>query len=293
LISFDWAAKSLLRNKANFDILEGFLSALLKQDIKVLSLLESEGSQEYESDKFNRVDLVVEDANHELLVVEVQNNREVHYLERLLFGTSKLIVDHVQLGESYEKVRKVISISILYFLLGEGESDYVYHGRTEFYGLNDNSRLEFRHRNREAVLGGIESLNYDIFPEYYLIEVEKFRDIVNSDLDEWIYFLKNADIKDEFKSKNIQVARQKLDAMKMSEDERRAYERYLMNKASEKDMLLSAKLEGKLEGKDEGVYEQQVKTARKMLAKGMEISLIAEMTELSEEEIQKLKKEMD
>jgi len=31
LISFDWALKRLLCSKANFDILEGFLSELLKQ----------------------------------------------------------------------------------------------------------------------------------------------------------------------------------------------------------------------------------------------------------------------
>jgi hypothetical protein len=36
LITFDWALKRLLRSKANFDILEGFFSELLKEDIKIL-----------------------------------------------------------------------------------------------------------------------------------------------------------------------------------------------------------------------------------------------------------------
>lgn len=57
LVSFDWAMKNLLCDKANFDVLEGFLSTLLEQEIKVLSLLESEANQQHEADKFNRVDL--------------------------------------------------------------------------------------------------------------------------------------------------------------------------------------------------------------------------------------------
>jgi len=54
LMSFDWAIKTVLREKANFDILEGFLSALLREAIEVEELLESESNQEEERAKFNR-----------------------------------------------------------------------------------------------------------------------------------------------------------------------------------------------------------------------------------------------
>ena len=56
LISFDWAIKRILRSKANFDILEGFLSELLFEDITILEILESESNQEQRDDKFNRLD---------------------------------------------------------------------------------------------------------------------------------------------------------------------------------------------------------------------------------------------
>ena len=59
LIRFDWAMKKLLRSKANFGILEGFLSELLKQDVKILNLLESESNKNDKDGKFNRVDMVV------------------------------------------------------------------------------------------------------------------------------------------------------------------------------------------------------------------------------------------
>jgi hypothetical protein len=59
LIRFDWAIKTLLRDKTNFDVLEGFLSALLKEDLKVEQILESESNQEEQTHKYNRVDLLV------------------------------------------------------------------------------------------------------------------------------------------------------------------------------------------------------------------------------------------
>ena len=59
LISFDWAIKRILRSKANFDILEGFLSELLFEDITILEILESESNQEQKDDKFNRLDIKV------------------------------------------------------------------------------------------------------------------------------------------------------------------------------------------------------------------------------------------
>ena len=68
-IRFDWAAKKLLRYKKNFDILEGFLSELLKEDIKIEGLLESESNQDEEDDKFNRVDILVENKKGELVIV--------------------------------------------------------------------------------------------------------------------------------------------------------------------------------------------------------------------------------
>jgi len=289
LVSFDYAAKYILKDKANFDILEGFLSTLFNQDVKVVSILEGEGTRESESDKFNRIDLVIEMENKELVAIEIQNNRELHYFERLLYGSSKLIVDHIKLGDSYAKVKKVISISILYFLLGEGESDYVYHGMTEFYGLNDHSKLVFKHHDQNALLGGLASKDGNVFPEYYLIETERFQNIVKCGIDEWVYFFKNSKIRNDFKSKNIQLVAEKLDYLNMSEEERRAYDRFLMNKANEREVILAAKVEGRAEGiaegKDKGEYTKAVKIAQNMLGKGFDISLISEMTGLTEKEI--------
>ena len=133
IIRFDWAMKRLLRNKANFSVLEGLLTTLLGEKIIIRRLLESESNQEDEYDKYNRVDMLAENSKGELVLIEVQNNNEYAYFQRMLFGTSKLVTEYINRGESYDKVRKVYSVNIVYFSLGHG-TDFVYHGKTEFRG---------------------------------------------------------------------------------------------------------------------------------------------------------------
>ncbi|MCI5141860.1 MAG: Rpn family recombination-promoting nuclease/putative transposase [Candidatus Electrothrix sp. ATG1] len=301
LVSFDWAIKNILRDKANYDVLEGFLSTLLEKDIKILSLLESESNQEDQSDKFNRVDLLVEDETGEIYIIEVQAGWERYYLQRLLYGSSKLIVDRMRLGDSFSQVKKVISISVLYFLLGEGENDYLYKGTNEFYGLNTKERLHLKPKKRRAVVGREIEAGKNVFPEYYLIEVERFHNIINSGIDEWVYFFKNSEVRSDFRSKNIQAAAEKLDLLKMSATERRAYEKYLTNRASEKDMIESAYDEGVEKGikkgiekgVEQGVEKGKVEVAVNMLRMGLlTVEQIAQATGLSEDEVRKLSEEV-
>lgn len=112
IIRFDWAMKRLLRNKANFSVLEGLLTTLLGEKIIIRRLLESESNQEDEYDKYNRVDMLAENSKGELVLIEVQNNNEYAYFQRMLFGTSKLVTEYINRGESYDKVRKVYSVNI-------------------------------------------------------------------------------------------------------------------------------------------------------------------------------------
>ncbi len=65
--------------------------------------------------------------------------------------------------------------------------------------------------------------------------------------------------------KNILRDKANYDVLKMPEDERRAYEKYLANKASERDMIETAYIEGKAEGKIEGKIERSREIAAKLL----------------------------
>ncbi len=95
LIRFDWAMKKLLRHKANFGILEGLLSELLLFDVTIIDVLESEGNKQDEYDKYNRVDILVKSQNDELMLIEVQNDSEVDYFQRMLYGVSKLDLQYL------------------------------------------------------------------------------------------------------------------------------------------------------------------------------------------------------
>ena len=99
IIRFDWAMKRLLRNKANFSVLEGLLTTLLGEKIVIQKLLESESNQEDEYDKYNRVDMLAENSKGELVLIEVQNNNEYAYFQRMLFGTSKLVTEYINRGQ--------------------------------------------------------------------------------------------------------------------------------------------------------------------------------------------------
>jgi predicted transposase/invertase (TIGR01784 family) len=282
LISFDWAMKKLLRSKANFEILEGFLSELLKEDVCILEILESEGNKEDKRDKFNRVDLKVKDRNGEIIIIEVQYEREFDYLQRILFGASKAITEHLHESDPYSKTVKVISVNILYFDLGQGD-DYVYVGTTSFQGLHTRDLLQLSEEQRE--LYGTDVI-HEIFPKYYLIKVNRFNDIAKDSLDEWIYFLKNEEIKEGFKAKGLKKAKQELDILKLPEQERLAYEQYRENLHYRASMLESSYTVGIRKGEKKKALE-----IAKNLLDVLDSKTIARKTGLPEEEIERLRQE--
>ncbi|WP_394811797.1 PD-(D/E)XK nuclease family transposase, partial [Parabacteroides distasonis] len=155
-IRFDWAIKRLLRQKANFGVLEGFLTVFLGEKITIVELLESEGNQLSEDDKFNRVDIKALNDKGEIIIVEIQNTRELYYLERILYGVAKAITEHISLGESYYKVKKIYSISVLYFDIGRGE-DFLYHGQNHFIGVHTKDQLVINTKERNAIVSRLPS----------------------------------------------------------------------------------------------------------------------------------------
>jgi len=289
LISFDWAMKRLLRSKANFEILEGFLGELIREDITILEVLESESNKEDRADKFNRVDLKVRNEKNEIIIIEVQYQREFDYLQRILYGTSSVITEHIDENEPYSKVVKVISVNILYFDLGQGE-DYIYHGTTSFQGLHTHNELILD--ENQQVLYGKKKI-FELFPEYYLIRTNSFDDIAKNTLDEWIYFLKNEKIEDTFKAKGLQKAKEQLDMLKLSDDERIEYNRYVDNLHYQASMVESSYGIGKLKGREEGRKEGEERGRKHVAINLLDVlddAAIAKKTGFSLEEVEKLRR---
>ena len=296
-IRFDWAIKRLLRQKANFGVLEGFLTMFLNEPIKIVEILESEGNQQEADDKFNRVDIKAKNSKGEIIIVEIQNTSELYYLERVLYGVAKAITtEHINLGNTYKEVKKVYSISILYFDLGKG-SDYIYVGQNNFVGLHTQDHLVISTKEKDTIVRKSPS---EIFPTYILVRVNEFNKVAKTPLEEWVEYLKNGVISPETQAPGLQEAREKLKYYSMSDAERYAYDEHINAIMIQNDVLGNARLEGmeegraegraegKAEGKAEGRAEEKNNIARKMLANGLSIEQIALITGLTEQEIKRL-----
>ena len=287
-IRFDWAIKRLLRQKANFGVLEGFLSVLLDEKVEIIELLESEGNQQSFDDKFNRVDIKAKNSKGEIIIVEVQNTRELAFLERILYGVAKAITEHISLGTSYYEVKKIYSVNILYFDIGKG-NDYLYHGQNIFTGVHTGDRLEVSVKEKDAL---VHKLPAEIFPEYFLIRVNEFNQVAVTPLEEWIAYLKDGTIRPDTTAPGLKEAREKLIYHNMSDAERRAYDNHLSEIMIQNDTLEGTRLEGRqegfAEGRQEGELLKQKEIATNMKQLGLDIQLISQATGLTAEEIAKL-----
>lgn len=282
LISFDFAIKYLLKDKGNYDIVEGFISSLLKEQgykpVKILALLDAESNKEEYSQKKSIADLIVEDEQHTKYIIEIERQYISNFIHKSCFNTSRLLVDQVSSGVDYTNIKKIFHISLLYFKVGSGP---IYHGKTVIREAE----------SQEKLIVHIEDENHhvydatEIFPEYIFISVPKFNDIVNKEIDEWLYVMKHAEIKPEFKSPYMKKVAEKLNILKMTNEMRDEYFNYMNNVTTYQDAIDSATAKGLAKGKAEGKAE----IAKRMLAEKLAIELIAKVTELTAEEIGKLK----
>ncbi len=287
-VRFDWAIKRLLRQKANFDVLEGFLTVFLGEKVTILEILESESNQLSAEDKFNRVDVKARNSKDEIIIIEIQNTRELYYLERILYGVAKAITEHISLGETYYKVKKIYSISVLYFDIGKG-NDYLYYGQNHFVGVHTGDHLQVNVKERDAIVSRMPA---EIFPEYVLIRVNEFDKVAVTPLEEWMKYLKDGTIRPDTTAPGLSEAREKLKYFSMPPKERMAYDEHLSAVMIQNDVLDSAKLEGKIEGRAEGRAEgrdeERFSIARNMKQLGIPVDVIVKSTGLTSGEIETL-----
>ncbi|PIE84193.1 MAG: hypothetical protein CSA07_03040 [Bacteroidia bacterium] len=315
-IKFDWAIKRLLRNKANFDILEGFLTELLGFDLRIEEILESESNQQHPGDKFNRVDLLARDSQGDHILIEVQNDMQVDYFRRMLYGQAKLISERLDQGDSYMELSKVYSINIVYFPLGVGQ-DYIYVSDGTFRGMHLGDELGLT--DRQKALYRVNRVG-EIFMQYYIIKVNQFDDVAKDTLDEWIYFLKHSDIKPTFRAKGMAKAREVLRRDNMTPQERWAYDAFIKERRIRESEYVSVvgeaewKVEQRMQAKvDEAVQQREealqreqeavqqreeamrrereanIRLATRMLRYGEPIEEIARETGLSVAEVEALR----
>ena len=304
-IRFDWAIKRLLRQKANFDVLEGFLTVFIGEEVKIVEILESEGNQQTPDDKFNRVDIKARNSKGEIILVEVQNTSELYYLERILYGVAKAITEHIHLGDTYKEVKKVYSISILYFDIGKG-ADYLYVGQNKFIGVHTTDQLVITAKEKGVL---VQKSPAEIFPEYILVRVNEFDKVAVTPLEEWVAYLKSGVIKENTTAPGLQEARKKLQYYSMTDAERYAYDEHLNAVMIQNDVLGNAREEGLAEGRAEGLTQGRAEgltqgltqgraegraeakkdIVKSMLSNGLSVEQAAKYSGLTVEEVESIK----
>ena len=294
LLRFDWAAKTVLREKENHDILEGLLGVLFGEEVRIVELLESESNAVSGNDKFNRVDIKAKNAQGDIILVEIQLTRELHYMQRILYATSKTLVEHINRGEAYDNVRKVYSVNILYFDLGTG-SDYLYRGGTEFIGVHTHDRLVVSRKYRK-IYRQVEPSR--LFPEYYLLRVNAYSGEPHSHLEEWMRYLKDGEVDENTDAPGLKEADARLQYCALPERARKAYDAYLYDMHYQQDVIAAydqagwerGREEGEKKGREEGLKEggreKAMAIARQLKRMGLSDTQIMQATGMSAAELE-------
>ncbi len=113
------------------------------------------------------------------------------------------------------------------------------------------------------------------------MKVNQFDDNAKDTLDEWIYFLKNSEVKDSFNAKGLKEAGEVLDIMRLPKDDKYGYNSYLDSLHLKASELFSLQSEAEFRAKD----ERSIEIAVNAIVKELDDETIAEITKLSVDKI--------
>jgi hypothetical protein len=161
-------------------------------------------------------------------------------------------------------VKKVYSINILYFDLGKG-ADYLYHGQTTLIGVHTKDTLQLAQHEQDDLHVVTPE---DVFPEYFVNRVNEFNQLAVTPLEEWLEYLKNEYIRPDTTVPCLMEARERLEYLKMSEEERRIYDHYLDTLIRDTDVMKTKVLEAEIQGHKKGHAEGLAEGHAEGLAEG-------------------------
>ena len=271
--------KAFFTRKENEEFLKEFLESVLGEKIKIKKVLHDVRLEQLaKNEKFGILDLGVELENGEFINVEIQIKNYNNIEKRTTFYASKKITEQLGAGEEFIKLKTIVIIAIL---------DYSFIDLPEY--ITETVRVSAKHREYE--------INNDV--KYYYIELNKFRkqnpDMTDT-LSQWLSFLdmEREDLLEMAckNNKNIKKAVENYKVLTGDKEIKRLAELKLMAKLEEKSALDCAKEEGQEIGQEIGKRKTQIEIAQKLLKQKMSIKQVAEITELSETEIEKLKEKI-
>lgn len=281
LLHFDWAFRHVLQNELHFEILEGFLFELLKEEIKIKSVLTGVDNSPNRKSETSQMDLVVENPEGEIYVVQLYSEREQYYYYRMAFDTSEVIQSYIDSGGVETNIRKVISVNIVYFDIDHGK-DYIYKGETKFIGIHNRDHLKMSEVQQSRYKSSDPA---DMFPDFYILKVHQFDSVTKDKLDEWMYYFKHAEIKEEFSAKGLKEATALLDYERISREGKKEYDKYVEELVYEKNVLRALEYEKETKIRDEERKQTVYDFVSQMKENGLENNVISRITGLTEDEI--------
>jgi hypothetical protein len=157
--------------------------------------------------------------------------------------------------------------------------------------MNDpDSVLRFTNKREEKYMAETTSRIVppeDVLPEYFLLRVNQFNDVAKTPIEEWMAYLKSGVIKDDTRTPGLQAAREKLNYMRMTAEERHAYDDYMVSVHAARDVYQTAIAEARAE--ERAANEIKLRNIAKSLkSNSVPVDVISTSTGLSVDEIEKL-----
>ena len=274
----DYIFKRVFAYKGNESVLKDFLEALLKIEIKGIKITNPEIIPYEKGEKRGLLDIKAEINDGTMLDVEMQMKNERNTEERATEYMGKMISEQLQVGEDYQNLKKSIVIFITNYNFLKRNS---YHsvGRMKFDKTLKDEYVNMGYDKEDEVASKYIEVHYIELPKFKKKELSKF-----TKLDQWMcIFTQNREgiMLAEKENKEIKRAINTLDFLSKDPKERERHNSIVMAEynrlVSEHNFFEDGKKEGKIE------------IAKKMLKEKVPIEMIEKFTELSKEEIEKIK----
>ena len=270
----DLVVKNIFGSLNHPEILISFLNATLKAKKKIVNvdIKKTDIEKQYIEDKYSRLDVKATTSNDEIINIEIQLKNENNMVKRSLYYLSKMYEEQLNEKEDYSKLVRTVCINILNFK----------------YLKTDNFHTGYRFKEIESN----EELT-DIM-EVHFIEIPKLQDSSDEKdmLVAWTEFLKDPESEKvrglELSIEEIRQAKDELIRMSNDSTQRELYDMRANSLRDKMSELNAAERKGIEKGREEGRKEEKIKIARNMKLSGLDTNTIAKITNLSEDEIDKL-----
>ena len=285
-LTSDYVFKRIFGQEENKEALKDFLESILKINIEKIEINNPELPKDFYDSKYGVLDLKVTLDNQIIVNVEMQVQNQHNIEQRSTYYMSRVYSQQIGENEPYINCKKVIVIDIL---------NFNYYKRNSYHSI---ARMKFEKNNQEEYV----DMGYENEDEYatdyiemHIIELQKFKKKnpkIDTKLEQWLWLFVGGEEEKMRrigkKNKEIEKIDKKLASMSLSREERNNYEfrrKAILDEISAIDYATK-------KGLTQGIKESTQSIAKEMIKKNMDINLIMELTKLTKEEIEKIKKDI-